>query len=173
MTSRCPCSCLPVSPLLCCPVGAGAAVPGGDVVDLGEDDAVDKEHALFGDPIVGQDDVHQEEPEALEAVAVQTPKGMTAAQWAKHRLTHLPYCDGCPICAAARRPNTQHRATHESDRIVPLLVGDYCFLKSATDSKHLTTLVLRLMPSKTFFCHRGPCKGFPSGCHCQNVTVHS
>ena len=125
---KCSCPCDPISPLLCCPVGTGAAPPDGeaDVGALGEDDVVDQKHALFNDLLIWHVDALYDSmgPGALEATSVQTPKGMTAAQWAKHRLTHLPYHPGRPCCAASRRPNTQHRRSHESDRVVPLLVGD-------------------------------------------------
>ena len=159
MSHRCSCNSLPVSPLQCCPVGAGAAMPDGEDIDLGDDDAVNKDHAVFGDPIIGYETELKQEPEALEAIAAQTPKGMTAAQWAKHRLTHLPYCDGGPICAVSRRPNTQHRTSIETDKVVPLLVRDYCFLNSMTDSKHLTIWVVRIMPCKLFFTTVVPAKG--------------
>ena len=95
---------------MCCPLGARAAPPVGedDGGVLGVDDPVNKDHAVFGDPIIGQETVLLDEmgPGALEAKSVQTPQGMTAAQWAKHRLTHLPYHPGCHYGAACRRPTT-------------------------------------------------------------------
>ena len=101
----------------------------GDVVevDLGEDDPVEQDKAFFGDPIIGHDVVYDPEkgPGALLADILPAPKGMTPAAWARHCVTHLPYDPTCPYCVACRRPSSHHRATHEADRTVPQLVGDY------------------------------------------------
>ena len=37
------------------------------------------------------------------------PKDMTAEQWARHSLTHLPFHPACPFCVAGKRANTPHR----------------------------------------------------------------
>ena len=86
---------------------------------------------------------------------------MTPAAFEKHCLTHLPYHPGCPICAATRRPNDQHRKSHESARTVPLLVGDYGFIRSSMDDKSLlqTVVVLRILPYKLLFASVVPVKG--------------
>ena len=44
---------------MCCPLGARAAPPVGedDGGVLGVDDPVNKDHAVFGDPIIGQETV--------------------------------------------------------------------------------------------------------------------
>ena len=85
--------CVPISPHLCCHVGAGAAPPAGEhgVVDVREDVPGNQEHAVFGDPVIGPETVleNAKGPGALEATSVQTQTSTTAAQWARHRLTHL------------------------------------------------------------------------------------
>ena len=86
-------------------------------------------------------------------------KGANAAQWATHCLTHLPYCSSCPIRVAARRPNTHHRVSSESDIVIPLLVDDDCFVKSSNDDTHITILVPKLYPYNVCFSCVVPSKG--------------
>ena len=81
---------------------------------------VDMKLALPSDPIVGVDVIHgQHGPGAISPKPLSTPSSMTAAQWAIHKISHLPYHPGCPICAATRRPNSMHLSTHEHLRVAP------------------------------------------------------
>ena len=117
--------------------------------------------AVMDDPIVGMDRVTYDETTghgALSAKPLSSPKGMTAAQRAVHDLTHLPYEPGCEICASTRRPNTPHRSL-KSERLIPLLVGDYCFPKHSGDGDPLTVLVIKVYPYKLFFVCVVPVKG--------------
>ena len=130
---------------------------------FGDDEAVDLELAMLDDPIVGVERVLADEhgPGALAPKPLPTPPSMTPAAFHRHCLTHLPYHPGCPICAASRRPNTQHRRSHEHDRVIPLLVGDYGFVRSSLDSKELiqNLLVLRILPYKLLYAAIVPVKG--------------
>ena len=111
---------------------------------------VNLKDALFDDPIIGHGQTLLDEhgPGALEPLPLATPPTMTPAQRAKHNLTHLPYHPGCPICVATRRPNTHHQRSHENERTIPLLVADYCFVKTSGDVALQTIPVLRLYPCK-------------------------
>ena len=151
---------MPVSPDLCmvC-VDQGDLV--GAVVDKGDPDAdaeplVDFGHAKLQDPIVGMEAAlsNANGDLARPAIPMPAPKSMTQSEWEKHCVTHLPYHPACPWCLAARRPNVQHRPSSESNRIIPLLVADYCYLKGSDDEMSLCTLVARLYPYKLFFCVR-------------------
>ena len=90
------------------------------------DEAVDLKHALMNDPIVGVEQVILDEhgPGGREAVPLRSPSSMTAAQRAKHNLTHQPPDPACPFCAQNRTPNVGHFKSHEHERVIPLLVGD-------------------------------------------------
>ena len=55
----------------------------------------------------------------------------TAAEVARHNLTHLPYRRWCIWCVAARRGNVPHRSLPPYSRSIPLLVFDYCFVKKS------------------------------------------
>ena len=126
-----------------------------------EEEAVDLKDALFSDPIVGTEQVLQDEhgPGAIAARLLPSPPSFTPAQWARHCLTHLPFHPGCPICVACRRPNSHHRQTHECERVIPLLVADYCYVKSTGDEQLQTVLVMRLYPYKIYFACVTPQKG--------------
>ena len=123
-------------PMLCAPCVNEGMLVGGWVNGVDEEE-VDTDLALLDDPIVGVERVLDDHhgPGAIEAKPLSSPTSMTPAAFMKHCLTHLPYHPGCPICAANRRPNTQHRQSHEHARVIPLLVGDYGFIRSYLDEK--------------------------------------
>ena len=85
---------------------------------------------------------------------------MSPAQRRKHNLTHLPMHPGCAICRATRSPNAVHVMSHESERVIPLLVGHYCFLRRIDETLLQTCLVMRLYPYKCFMACAVPKKGF-------------
>ena len=118
-----------------------------EVVDL-------KRAAVLGDPIVGveaitYDDAHGKG--ALPARPLPSPREPSQAEIDRHNLTHLPFCSWCPICVACRRPNDHHRLVKDSPRQVPLLVGDYCFVRNMGDDSLVPVLVLKLYPFGLFF----------------------
>ena len=104
--------------------------------DLFFEEEVDMKKAMFQEPIVGEEQIVLNEygPGALEAKPLASPNPMTPAELARHNPAHLPYHPACPICRATRCPNTQHRAAHEDQRLIPRLVADYCFVRSTCDS---------------------------------------
>ena len=83
--------------------------------------------ALLDDPIFGPDETKALRIQERTRVLPE-PKEMTPAHWARHRNTQLPFHNGCKYCLAGRRPNTHHRAS-KSKRSIPLLCGDYGFLR--------------------------------------------
>ena len=125
------------------------------------EEEVNLKEALFSDPIVGVERVTLTEhgAGAIEARPLPTPPTMTAAEKAKHDLTHLPFHPGCPICASTRRPNSMHMQAHEHLRVVPLLVADYCFMKFADEQCLQPILVMRLYPYKLYFATAIPSQG--------------
>ena len=148
----------PVRPFLCPIIGGAEGAQDGEILD---DETVNPKHVLLGEPIVGTKVITYDAngPGAMKPKLLPTPKGMTAAEWAEHCVTHVKFHEACPFCKACRSPNPQHRKSHESSRRLPLLVADYCFLKTTDDSKHLTILVMRLYPYKIFFATVCPAKG--------------
>ena len=78
-------------------------------------------------------DAYEPEGNAHFVKPLPTPPSMTLAERAQHNITHLPPHRGCPICAANRTPNTAHSPSHEHERTIPLLVVNYCFLRSIHD----------------------------------------
>ena len=98
-------------------------------------------------------------PGAIGVEPMAAPPELTPAQWAKHSLTHLPYHPGCSICRACKRPNSAHVKSHEADRTIPLLVGDYAFCRDSKDEGLATLLVLRLFPYRLIFSFVVAAKG--------------
>ena len=103
--------------------------------DIGVTGTADKEadfeevkqgDVVLQEKIVGVESVtlDQDGQGARTPIPLKTPQTPTPAQVQRHNLTHLPYQQWCPCCVATRRKNTQHRHSHESEREVPLLVGD-------------------------------------------------
>ena len=96
--------------------------------------------------------------DAEDGEEVQMPRGIppppepTAAEIARHNLTHYPYRSWCPHCLASRRPNSHHRQSRStSSRKVPLFCADYCFVKDSVDEAMGTVLAGRLYPSNAVF----------------------
>ena len=116
----------------------------------GEGELVDMKNAVFKAFIVGEEQIllDQHGPRAVQPEPLSSPPAMSAAQWAKHVLTHRPYHPGRPICVATRRPNSQHGASHNDERIIPGPVADYCFVRSSGDGALQAVLVMRLYPYK-------------------------
>ena len=103
---------------------------------------------LVEQPMRATEDVDQ--PAGLDgngggqrARARTDPGVPTLEQLKRHMLTHLPYCDPCPVCVASHKPNTNHRKASEHERTMPFLVVDDCFPKSSSDDTTITVLVLK------------------------------
>ena len=71
----------------------------------------------------------------------------------------MPPGEGCQLCKSTRAPNLKHAQSHEHLRTIPLLVGDYCFLKSIADDDLRTCLVMKLYPYQITFASGVPRKG--------------
>ena len=129
--------------------------------DLSEEE-LDPKSVVVDDPIVGEGFVTLDEhgPGAIQPKVIPAPKEMTAAEREKHFASgHMPYDPKCEICLASKRPNVPHLHGNESERTIPLLVGDYGFVKDGSDDDNVTTLVLKLYPFKLIFACLVPSKG--------------
>ena len=122
------CCVIPVSPIPKIPKSRDL---GTSKIDE-DGDAINADDVALGDHIVGTEKVlyDQHGPGALEVDPMKVPNDLTPAQWAKHCVTHLPYHPGCSICRSCKRPNTRHLRSHEHERQIPLLVGDYGTLRA-------------------------------------------
>ena len=103
--------------------------------------------------IIGEEQVTLDEhgPGASEPKGLPSPRKMTPSAEAKHWLTHLPYDPACEVCVRCKRPNSHHRGVKTDSRVIPLLVGDYCYIKESKDEEQATVLVLKLYPYKIYF----------------------
>ena len=130
---------------------------GDDVVTEAADDVdgevIKNDEIAMEEKIVGVESVTWDKhgPGARSANPLPTPQTPTQAQIERHNLTHLPYQPWCPFCVACRRKNTHHRPSHEREREIPLLVGDYAFPKTTEDLEGPKMLVLRVYPYKMVF----------------------
>ena len=70
---------------------------------------------------------------------------------AKHDIAHLPYDPSCEICVQCRRANVPHQLSTSDSREIPLVVGDYGFIRDSMDQDMVTTLVLKVYPFNIFF----------------------
>ena len=149
---------VPISPLLPKRVQLKRPIPMGE----DGDDLVDPRDLMMGEPIVGFDEptLTENGEGARTPKTLPSPRAMTPAQRAAHWITHLPYDPSCEICVQCRRPNEHHRSVKDDSRVIPLLVGDYGFIKDSGDTESATILVLKLYPYKTFFscivANKGP-----------------
>ena len=81
---------------------------------------------------------------------MSSPREMTPAEWAQHRITHLPYNGACPHCLAGKRNNLPH-CRSRTERKLPHLVADYCYLRDSVSDVTLTTLVVYILPFRIYF----------------------
>ena len=104
-------------------MGSGGPPVSDEVVD-----AANPAHAQLDEPIVGTEVVMWDKDNgagAKQARPLPPPKAPSAAAWARHKLTHMPYCSWCPICVATKRPNHHHRKFKNPERLIPFLGVDY------------------------------------------------
>ena len=116
-----------------------------------EEDRADPRMAKLDEPIVGIESTTWEEDKgsgAQSARPLPEPNAPSAAEWARHRLTHLPYCSWCPICTSTKRPNHHHRRLkshiRENIREIPCLVADYCYLRNTGGDTLVCLLVVKV-----------------------------
>ena len=136
----------PVSPMLS--MRESDKTAGDVVVDL-EEEELDPKSVCVDDLIAGDGIVTLDAngPGALQPKQVPAPKEMTKVEREKHfSAGHLPYDPRCEICTSCKKPNAPHLKSHESERTIPLLVGDYGFVKDGSDDDNITILVLKLFP---------------------------
>ena len=123
----------------------------GDFVDA----AVTDSDIVLGDPIVG---MHGGSDYSTVVRTLVTPKEMSAEEFATHCVTHLPMDPACIYCAAAKRPNDQHRPSPGGRRI-PLLAADYGFLTMHSTSETVPYLVVDVLPWRVVFASVVDVKG--------------
>ena len=112
-------------------------------------DAADPAHAQLDEPIVGVEVVSWDKDTgagARSARPLPAPKAPSAAAWAKHKLTHVPFCSWCPICVATKRPNHQHRRYRHPERLIPFLVAYYGYARNSGEDALITILVVKIYP---------------------------
>ena len=109
--------------------------------DLAEEES-DPKRVVVDEPICAEELVTLDEhgPGALKPRPLPGPKEMSAIERGKHYAAgHLPYDPRCEICLRCERPNDPHHSKgHESERTIPLLVGNYGFVKDGSDDEKTT-----------------------------------
>ena len=139
----------PVSPLASATPDVGGGTPSSHVPqEEQEEPEVDFSQAMLDDPIVGTALVTMDHngPGALRPKPLPSHKQMTPAEKEAHDLTHVKFDPACEICQATRGVNAQHRSVVEHNRVIPLLVAGYCYLRFAGSTLLRTVLVMRLYP---------------------------
>ena len=148
---------LPVSPMI--PLTKSSITSGGEFL---AEEELDPKSVVVDDLIAGDEFITLDEhgPGAIQPKQIPGPKEMSKVEREKHFAAgHLPYDPRCEICTSCKRPNTPHVKSHESDRTIPLLVGDYGFIKDSSDDDNATVLVMKLYPFKLIFACLVPSKG--------------
>ena len=120
-----------------------------------EDEPIDESLILDAEGFTGErldmsesaDGVSEHQVEARRAKSPPTPMLPSAKDIAAHNLTHAVYRSWCPFCVAGRRPNSAHRRVM-GERQIPLLVGDFAFLRTTNDDDSLTVFVGKVMPQR-------------------------
>ena len=122
--------------------------------DLAEEE-LDPKSVTVTDLISGEGIATLDEngPGALQPKMLAAPKEMSMSEREKHFASgHLPYDHRCEICFSCKKPNVPHVKSHESERTIPLLAGDYGFAKDGMDDDNVTVLVLKPLSFQDVLC---------------------
>ena len=136
---------------ICCPIisPVDGVERAGEVTE-DEDEVVNlKEVAVLGDNIVGIEVVALDEqgPWARQVQPLPSPQEPAPAERERHCVSgHIKYASWCPICVSCRRPNDHHRLVLDQERSLPLMVGDYAFVRNSGDDALIPVLIIRLYP---------------------------
>ena len=69
------------------------------------------------------------------AQAPRRPLAPSQAEQDLHFLTHLPFAPWCEQCVAAKGRDAAYRASGTDERVVNLIVGDYCYFGNVASKK--------------------------------------
>ena len=121
--------------------------------------AVTDADIVLGDPIVGSHG-GSDYPTVVRTRVIQ--KDVSAEEFATHCATHIPMGPACIDCAAATRPNDQHRCSPGGRRI-PRLASDDGFLTKQSTNESVPYLVVYVLPWRVVFTSVADVKGpYPS-----------
>ena len=123
---------------------------GKDDVNGNDDDDME-EHIATEDPYqvdapVPPPPIAHPAPRPVERVkALPKPTAPTIAQRERHELTHLPFMDWCRHCVMARSQAAPHRRSkkHSTNREVPVVSADFCFMGQAEQEGTHPIVVVR------------------------------
>ena len=115
-------------------------------------------------PIEVQDGEAGDSFESQEEAPVKVkpnPMQPTKKQIEEHLArSHNPYRSWCDICVRASGKEDPHRHLAQQDRVIPVFVCDYAFLKSDSDPEDkITIFVLKECNSRSLFACVCPTKG--------------
>ena len=132
--------------------------------DAGEDTVDDSWNELHEAPIAADLDddrvsgdwipegevVQDDEGDAFQIpLCLPCPKAPSKEMVRRHNAVHWPYAPWCEWCVSTRRNSDPHFQNKEgSNRSIPLLVMDYCFLKTIDEDETQKTLVGKLYPPR-------------------------
>ena len=115
----------------------------GEVSVEEDGEVVDEKLVLEGEAMIGEeidrveDEQTGEQQEVRSVKASVAPKLPSKKDIEQHNLTHLTYRSWCQFYVACKKPNLPHKRQWE-ERAVPLLVGDYAFIRSSQDAESTT-----------------------------------
>ena len=111
------------------------------------------------DGIDGMSEDERQEPECeaeeegKEPKVARDPGAPTAAEIAKHALTHWPYRSWCAHCVRGRGRCRQHKTATNSDRSIPVIAADYCFIGGEKAANESPVLVMVDTDTGMVFAH--------------------
>ena len=121
----------------------------------GRSDEIDKESD-------NEDDDIKAEEEGVKHKEVRPPGEPSKSEVEHHEMTHIPYRSWCAHCVRGRGKSAHHpNKTKDEDKAdrIPMIEIDYCFQKKESETKHVTTLVLKESPSGCIGSIVAPSKG--------------
>ena len=87
----------------------------------------------------------EEEQDKAEHRTLRKPEEPTQKEFEEHMVLHIPFRAWCPHCVKGRAKAGPHR-TDNSEKTIPTVAMDYCYMKSKDDDRSKEEREIRGMP---------------------------
>ena len=81
--------------------------------------------------------------------AMPQPVALSAEEWVRHQLTHIPFKAWCPICIQAKAKNPPHKKYARVERELSVVPMDYMFMSTKPDDEQLMYPILVMKDKKS------------------------
>ena len=100
-----------------------------------------------------------EEGEAQQPHTLRDPGTPSPGEVEEHNITHMPFRSWCPACVHGKARDKHHQRRDQSEKGLPEVVFDYCFLGAEGEEETVAIQVAKDRRTRMIFAHMVPKKG--------------